>query len=70
MEHVIVKFTQDRAVFIDGEENGRTNEILRIGTGIHVFSLGEPNNYAPEEIEQVVDDTSAINPLEIVFQEV
>lgn len=70
MEHVIVVFSQDRAVFIDGKENGRTNEILRIGTGIHVFDLDEPKNYSPDEIEKAVDNTSAINPLEITFKEV
>ena len=69
MEHVIVIYPSDRAVYVDGEENGRTNEILRLGTGIHVFDLGEAKDYTPEEIEIAVVDTSPINPLEIEFKE-
>jgi len=69
MEHVIVKYPKERPVYIDGKQNGKTNEILRIGTGIHVFDLGEPKDYTPDEIEITVADTSSIEPLEIEFKE-
>ena len=47
MEHVIVKFPTDRLVYIDGEVNGSTNEVLKVDAGTHVFELGNLQNYRP-----------------------
>ena len=67
MEHVIVTFPTDRLVYIDGEENGYTNEVLRVDAGTHVFELGNLANFRPASRKVVVKDTTALEPLEIEF---
>ena len=67
MEFVKVTFPTDRLVYIDGEENGNTNEVLRVDAGTHVFELGNLANYRPASRTVVVKDTSALEPLEIAF---
>jgi hypothetical protein len=67
MEYVIVTFPTNRLVYVDGEENGKTNEVLRIDAGTHVFELGNIANYRPESRRKMVKDTTALEPLEIPF---
>jgi len=67
MEHVIVTFPTDRLVYIDGEENGYTNEVLKVDAGTHVFELGNLANFRPASRKVVVKDTTALEPLEIPF---
>lgn len=66
-EYVRINFTEDREVFIDGELSGRTNVILRVGTGTHIFSLGEPVDYSPESVTRQIVNTSSIKPIDIDF---
>ena len=67
MEYVIVSFPTDRLVYIDGEQNGRTNEVLRVDAGTHVFELGNLDNFQPAQRKVLVQDTSVIEPLEVAF---
>ena len=67
MEHVKVAFPTARLVYIDGEECGNTNEILRVDAGTHVFELGHLQNYRPASRKVTVQDTTALEPLEIRF---
>jgi hypothetical protein len=67
MEHVIVTFPTDRLVYIDGEESGYTNEVLRVDAGTHVFELGNLQNYRPASRKAMVQDTTVLEPLEIRF---
>lgn len=67
MEHVIVTFPTRRLVYIDGEENGHTNEVLRLDAGSHVFELGKLANYRPASRKAMVKDTTALEPMEIAF---
>ena len=70
MEYVEVRFSKPRSVYVDDEENGQTNTILRVGTGTHSFSLGEPMDYAPPEIIERIFDTNELEPFIIEFEEV
>lgn len=70
MEYVEVRFAQDRKVFIDEVETGTTNKILRTGTGTHLFDLGEPKDYRPDELIVEVRDTNSLEPMIIEFREV
>jgi hypothetical protein len=70
MEYVTVRFADDRTVFINGKDSGRTNEILRIGTGTQEFDLGEPRNYRPEKVQRVIENTNALDPAVVEFQKV
>jgi len=67
MEHVIVTFPSDRLVYVDGEENGSTNEVLRVEAGTHVFELGNLANYRPASRTVTVQDTTVLEPLKIAF---
>jgi hypothetical protein len=67
MEHVIVTFPTDRLVYIDSEENGNTNEVLRVSAGTHVFELGNLENYRPASRTVMVKDTTVLEPMEVRF---
>jgi hypothetical protein len=67
MEYVIVTFPTDRFVYIDDEQNGRTNEVLRVDEGTHVFDLGSYANYRPASRRVAVKDTAPLEPREIAF---
>jgi len=67
MEYVRVTFPTNRLVYIDGEQNGYTNDVLRVDAGTHVFELGNLANYRPSQRKVVVEDTTVLEPLEIAF---
>jgi len=67
MEYVIVTFPTKRLVYIDGDQNGYTNEVLRLDAGTHVFELGTLANYKPASRKVTVKDTTMLEPLEIAF---
>jgi hypothetical protein len=67
MEYVKVTFPTDRLVYVDGEENGNTNEVLKVEAGTHVFELGNLANYRPASRKVTVEDTTVLEPLEIAF---
>jgi len=67
MEYVKVTFPTRRLVCIDEEENGYTNEVLRVEAGTHVFELGTLPNYRPGSRTVTVKDTTVLEPMEIAF---
>lgn len=67
MEYVVVAFPTRRLVYIDDEENGYTNDVLRVDAGTHVFSLGNLDNFRPAQRTLTVEDTSALEPLQVRF---
>jgi hypothetical protein len=67
MEYVIVRFPTRRRVYIDGEDSGCTNDVLRIDAGTHRFALGNLDNFRPASRTVAVKDTSVLEPLEVRF---
>ncbi len=67
MEHVLVVYPTDRLVYIDDEKCGYTNCILHVDAGTHTFTLGPYSNYTPESQEIIVEDTTMLEPLVIIF---
>ena len=67
MEYVKVIFPTNRLVYVDGEQNGYTNDVLRVDAGTHIFELGNLNNYRPGSRKVLVQDTTVLEPLEIAF---
>lgn len=67
MEYVKVTFPTRRLVYIDEEENGYTNEVLRVEAGTHVFALGTLANYRPGSRTVTVKDTTVLEPLKVAF---
>jgi hypothetical protein len=67
MEFLIVHFPRSRRVRVDGEFNGRTEELIEIEAGRHVVTLGPPANFTPEERIVILKDTTELEPREIDF---
>ena len=67
MEYVKVTYPTDRFVYIDDEQDGRTNEVLRVAAGTHAFDLGTLANYKPASRKVEVKDTTVLQPLVIAF---
>ena len=70
MEYVRILFTVKRDAYVDDNNAGQTNEILRVSSGTHKFHLGDPKNYTPGEITTRITDTTEFSPKEITFEEV
>ena len=68
LQHVRINYFRSRNVYIDGVESGKTNRILRVDEGTHIFDLGPNQNYDPASIRKKVTRTSAIKPMEIHFE--
>lgn len=66
-EFITVIYPTDRLAYIDGEKCGYTNSVLCVDAGTHIFSLGPFTNYTPESQEITVANTTALEPLEIIF---
>ena len=67
MEFVKVTYPTDRFIYIDDEQDGRTNSVLRVEAGTHVFDLGTPANYRPASRQVEVKDTTILQPMLIAF---
>lgn len=74
MEYVIVEFGERREVLVDGVSQGDNMTapgsycLLMVTDGTHTLELGGPKNYVPPSQTVVIDGTSPINPLRVVFQ--
>lgn len=68
IEYVIVKYPENRTVYIDGKENGKTNEVLRVSPNTYVFDLGAPADYQPASQKALVKDATILLPLVIEFK--
>lgn len=68
MEHVVVRFSEERGVYMDGNHIGTTGDTLMVEEGHHVFDLGTPPNYTPSSQEVTVTGTDPINPQVVSFQ--
>ena len=61
MEFVVVRYPERRPVFIDGQEAGRTAQMLLVEEGHHVLDLGEPRDYQPDQLDFEASGTSAVS---------
>ena len=68
LQYVRVKYYRSRNVYIDGVVSGKTNRILRVDEGTHVFNLGPKPNYSPPSIRKTVTRTTAIKPMRLDFK--
>ena len=68
MEYVKVKYPTSRAVLVDDEKTGLTNEILRMGEGTHTFALNGAKNYKPLSQTLEIQGTNPVSPMEVAFE--
>ena len=66
-QFVRIRYPRNRNVEIDNTIGGFTNQVLIVEEGTHRFDLGQPTNYSPVFIDEVVTGTTPATPLEIVF---
>jgi hypothetical protein len=66
MEYVVIKWSTNRKVRIDGQDAGFTNATLLVEKGHHIFDLGDPQDYLPVSVNMVVERTTSIGPLVII----
>ena len=67
MEYVKVTYPANRLVYINGDQGGNTNEVLRIQAGTHVFDLGKPVDYEPASQKVEVEGTTVLVPMVVAF---
>ncbi len=67
MEYVFVSFKEDRTVLADGKKLGETNQTLLIVKGHHCFSLDGQQNYHPEKVDAVIEQTTSLSPYIVEF---
>jgi len=69
-EYLVVKFPKPRKVLLNGAPMGNTNELLPLQEGgKYTVSLEPPPDFTPPEQDIDLRNTSALNPLEVEFQE-
>ncbi|MDQ6612405.1 MAG: hypothetical protein M3Y64_08225 [Gemmatimonadota bacterium] len=66
-EFIRVNYATDRRAFVNGEELGRTNEILESGSGPFRVDLGVPTTYDPSFRRVSPSGTTADAPLDVDF---
>ena len=66
-EFIRVNYATDRRVFVNGEELGRTNEILESGSGPFRVDLGTPVTYTPQFRRVSPSGTTSDAPLDVAF---
>ncbi len=67
MEYLVVRFPELRHVIIDGTLQGETGELIELEAGTYKLSLAPPPNFRPDAIEIVLEGTSPLEPLEVIF---
>jgi hypothetical protein len=67
MEFLLVTYPHEREVLIEGVEAGLTNQLITLAPGTYTITLAPPRDFVPRQQEIVVEDTSPMDPLEIVF---
>ena len=68
MEFLLVRFEEDRGLVVNGIPQGRTNIVVELERGTHVISLeSPPDDFTPDEIEVVLENTTVISPKEVRF---
>lgn len=68
MEFVLVTYSSNRTVYIDGTRAGFTSTMMVVEVGNHEFDLGKPENYTPQHINREVKDTAVAGPMVIAFE--
>jgi hypothetical protein len=72
MEFLLVIFRSERdvterEVLIDGVFAGLTDHLITLAPGTYTISLDGARDFRPPEIEVVVDGTSPLAPMTVLF---
>jgi len=62
---------KDRGLVVDGNNQGMTNKTIELEKGTHLIKLkSPPDDFKPNEIKVVLDNTSSLLPMEVYFEKV
>ncbi len=70
MGYIIVRFSETRQVIIDDVGSGQnTGVVIEVEDGRHIIKLDGETNFRPPSLDLVVEETSELDPLEVVFNQ-
>ena len=64
------KFLSSRDLIVNDRHQGQVNQTIELEPGTHTLTLAAPNDFVPQKMEVVLNNTSAIAPLEVRFEKV
>ena len=67
-QYVVVRFPEQRVVYVDGRPGGVTNQVICLGPGTHTFALEVPADYEPESQRVVIECSPVTEPMEVTFE--
>jgi hypothetical protein len=71
MEYLLVKFPEARRVILNGVDTGQdTDQVIEMEAGHHTVTLSGSADYTPDEQIIVLQDTSALDPMEVRFEKI
>jgi len=71
VEFLLVTFEEDRGVIINSAPGAwRTNQLLMLEAGTYNIVLAPPTDFTPMGIGIVLEDTTVIEPYEIIFTKI
>jgi hypothetical protein len=74
MQYVVVRLRNRqgpapvRGVWVNGAPFGNTEALLTVPEGTHTFSLDPPLDFTPSSQKVVVQTTSPLHPMEVIFE--
>jgi len=64
------RFLKDKNVIIGGRLQGKINQTIELEKGTHTTRLSSPYNFSPKNMKIVLENTTAISPLEVRFEKI
>lgn len=70
MEFLLVTFNVERRKVILDTVNTdyETGETIEVEAGPHIVSLDGPQDFQPDQQEVILENTSELNPKEVIFE--
>jgi hypothetical protein len=62
------KFLENKNVIIGGRIQGKVNETIELEAGTHTTRLSAPYNFSPKNMKIMLENTTALSPLEVRFE--
>jgi hypothetical protein len=67
-EYLVVLFSRNRRVMVNGEFMGTTNKKLELESGLYEVTLGPPLNFTPDVHDVDLRNTSSLMPMIVEFE--
>lgn len=64
------RFLEDRNVIIGGKIQGKINQTIELEKGTHTARLASPNDFIPQNMKIVLENTNSLSPMEVRFEKI